>query len=101
MMLFEIPDTQKSVTERICRKRGKEKMSQIFGAIMLVVMGILGGLPTLYLCVSLVVVLAQKIYGKVGHGKTLTPLKIAKKSTPAGNIRPVGGIFFPFCRKIW
>lgn len=36
-MLFEIPDTQKSVTERICRKRGKEKMSQIFGAIMLVV----------------------------------------------------------------
>lgn len=41
-MLFEIPDTQKSVTERICRKRGKEKMSQIFGAIMLVVMGILG-----------------------------------------------------------
>jgi type III secretory pathway component EscV len=71
MMLFEIPDTQKSVTERICRKRGKEKMSQIFGAIMLVVMGILGGLPTLYLCVSLVVVLAQKIYGKVVHGKSL------------------------------
>ena len=69
-MLFEIPDTQKSVTERICRKRGKEK-SQIFGAIMLGVMGILGGLPTLYLCVSLVVVLAQKIYGKVVHGKSL------------------------------
>ena len=40
MMLFEIPDTQKSVTERICRKRGKEKMSQIFGAIMLGVMGV-------------------------------------------------------------
>ena len=71
MMLFEIPDTQKSVTERICRKRGKEKMSQIFGAIMLVVMGILGGFPTLDLCVSLVVVLAQKIYGKVVHGKSL------------------------------
>ena len=68
-MLFEIPDTQKSVTERICRKRGKEKMSQIFGAIMLGVMGILGGLPNL--CVSLVVVLAQKIYGKVVHGKSL------------------------------
>ena len=48
MMLFEISDTQNSVTERICRKRGKEKMSQIFGAIMLVVMGILGGFPTLY-----------------------------------------------------
>ena len=46
-------------------------MSQIFGAIMLVVMGILGGLPTMYLCVSLVVVLAQKIYGKVVHGKSL------------------------------
>ncbi|MFR6590231.1 MAG: hypothetical protein ACLURV_09010 [Gallintestinimicrobium sp.] len=67
---FEIPDTQKSVTERICRKRVKKNESD-FGAIMLGVMGILGGLPTLYLCVSLVVVLAQKIYGKVVHGKSL------------------------------
>ena len=30
MMLFEIPDTQKSVTERICRKRGKEKNESDF-----------------------------------------------------------------------
>lgn len=70
-MLFEIPDTQKKRYGENRRKRGKEKMSQIFGAIMLVVMGILGGFPTLYLCVSLVVVLAQKIYGKVVHGKSL------------------------------
>lgn len=38
---------------------------------MIAAMAILGGVPTVYLCVSLVVVLAQKIYGKVVHGKSL------------------------------
>jgi hypothetical protein len=64
--------TRKKALRRESAESGvKKKMSQIFGAIMLGVMGILGGFPTLYLCVSLVVVLAQKIYGKVVHGKSL------------------------------
>lgn len=70
MMLFEIPDTQKAL-RRESAESGVKKNESDFGAIMLVVMGILGGFPTLYLCVSLVVVLAQKIYGKVVHGKSL------------------------------
>ncbi len=44
-------------------------------------MGILGGLPTLYLCVSLVVVLAQKIYGKGCSWKILIRLKNCKKQS--------------------
>lgn len=46
-------------------------MENVFGVIMVALMGVLGGLPTLYLTVSIPVVLGQKIYRKVKYGRSL------------------------------
>ena len=46
-------------------------MENVFSVIMVALMGVLGGLPTLYLTVSIPVVLGQKIYRKVKYGRSL------------------------------
>lgn len=46
-------------------------MGNIFSIIMVIIMGILGGIPTIYITVSIPVVLVQKIIGKVKYGKSL------------------------------
>lgn len=46
-------------------------MGNILGMLMVVLMVLLGGVPTIYIVVSLPVILCQKIYGKVKYGKSL------------------------------
>ena len=46
-------------------------MNQIGSMFLLGAMGILGGIPTLYILISLPVILVQKIYGKIKYGKSL------------------------------
>ncbi|MBQ7840830.1 MAG: hypothetical protein IJ390_10175 [Lachnospiraceae bacterium] len=46
-------------------------MENILGVIMVILMGLLGGVPTLVITLSLPVILAQKIYGKIKYGKSL------------------------------
>ena len=46
-------------------------MENVFSVIMVVLMALLGGLPTIYLTVSIPVVLGQKIYRKVKYGRSL------------------------------
>ena len=46
-------------------------MENILGMIMVVLMVLLGGVPTIYIVVSLPVILCQKIVGKVKYGKSL------------------------------
>ncbi len=43
-------------------------MENVIGVIMVVLMALLGGLPTIYLTVSIPVVIGQKIYRKVKYG---------------------------------
>lgn len=53
--------------------RGKEVqiMGNIISFIMVIVMALLGGVPTIYITLSLPVVICKKIYGKVKYGKSL------------------------------
>lgn len=46
-------------------------MGNIISMIMVVLMGLLGGIPTLYITLSIPVVLGKKIYGKIKYGKSL------------------------------
>ena len=46
-------------------------MGRIFGIIMVVMMAVLGGIPTIYITLSIPVVIFQKIYGKIKYGKSL------------------------------
>ena len=46
-------------------------MNQIGSMFLVGTMGILGGIPTLYILISLPVILAQKIFGKIKYGKCL------------------------------
>lgn len=46
-------------------------MENLIGIVMVAFMAVLGGVPTLYLLISLPVVLAQKIIGKFKYGKSL------------------------------
>ncbi|MDO4332662.1 MAG: hypothetical protein Q4C58_08230 [Eubacteriales bacterium] len=46
-------------------------MGNIVSIIMVILMVLLGGVPTIYITVSLPVVLCQKIYGKIKYGKSL------------------------------
>lgn len=46
-------------------------MGNIISVIMVILMALLGGVPTIYIMVSLPVVLCQKIYGKIRYGKSL------------------------------
>ena len=43
-------------------------MGNIVSIILVVLMAVLGGLPTIYLTVSIPVVIGQKIYRKVKYG---------------------------------
>ena len=52
------------------RKRGND-MNQIGSMFLVGTMGILGGIPTLYILISLPVILVQKIFGKIKYGKSL------------------------------
>lgn len=55
---------------KICLKEGKI-MGNIVSLIMVVIMGLLGGIPTLYITLSIPVELCKKVYGKVKYGKSL------------------------------
>lgn len=46
-------------------------MGNIISVIMVILMALLGGVPTIYIVVSLPVVLCQKIYGKIKYKKSL------------------------------
>lgn len=46
-------------------------MGNIISIIMVILMALLGGVPTIYITLSLPVVICQKIYGKVKYGKSL------------------------------
>ena len=45
-------------------------MNQIGSMFLVGMMGILGGIPTLYILISLPVILVQKIFGKIKYGKS-------------------------------
>lgn len=46
-------------------------MGNIISMIMVVLMGLLGGIPTPYITLSIPVVLGKKIHGKIKYGKSL------------------------------
>ncbi len=46
-------------------------MNQIGSMFLVGTMGILGGIPTLYILISLPVILVQKIFRKIKYGKSL------------------------------
>lgn len=46
-------------------------MGNIISVIMVILMGLLGGVPTIFITVSLPVVICQKIFRKVKYGKSL------------------------------
>lgn len=46
-------------------------MGNIISMIMVILMGLLGGIPTIYITLSIPIVLCKKIYGKVKYGKSL------------------------------
>lgn len=46
-------------------------MNEIGSMFLVGIMAILGGIPTLYIIISLPVILIQKIYGKIKYGKSL------------------------------
>ncbi|MCI9659591.1 MAG: hypothetical protein HFI14_13415 [Lachnospiraceae bacterium] len=46
-------------------------MEDIFSVVMVGLMVLLGGVPSIYILVSMPVILAEKIYGKVKYGKSL------------------------------
>lgn len=54
-------------------KTGKreENMEDIFSVVMVGLMVLLGGVPSIYILVSMPLILAEKIYGKVKYGKSL------------------------------
>ena len=46
-------------------------MGQIVNILLVALMAVLGGIPTVYMVLSLFVVLGQKIYGKIRYGRSL------------------------------
>lgn len=46
-------------------------MGQIFNIFLVALMAVLGGIPTVFMVVSLFVVIGQKIYGKIRYGRSL------------------------------
>lgn len=46
-------------------------MNEVGNMFLVGAMAILGGIPTLYIVISLPVILIQKIYGKIKYGKSL------------------------------
>lgn len=46
-------------------------MGNFFGYFMVIVMGLLGGVPTIFITLSLPVIIVQKIIRKVKYGKSL------------------------------
>lgn len=46
-------------------------MEDIFSVVMVGLMVLLGGVPSIYILISMPVILAEKIYGKVKYGKSL------------------------------
>lgn len=46
-------------------------MGDLFSILMVGIMVLLGGVPSVYILVSMPVILAEKIYGKVKYGKSL------------------------------
>lgn len=46
-------------------------MENMISLLMIGIMVLLGGVPSIYILVSMPVILAQKIYGKVKFGKSL------------------------------
>lgn len=46
-------------------------MDNIVNVLMIAVMAILGGIPSLYILISMPVILVQKVYGKVKYGRSL------------------------------
>lgn len=52
-------------------QRRRSKMENLIGIIMVIFMAVLGGVPTLYLVISLPIVIVQKIIGKIRYGKSL------------------------------
>lgn len=46
-------------------------MANLGSMLLVAFMVVLGGIPTIYILVSLPVILVQKIYGVVKHGKSL------------------------------
>lgn len=46
-------------------------MGNILSVIMVILMGLLGGIPTIFITMSLPVVICRKIFRKVKYGKSL------------------------------
>ncbi len=46
-------------------------MGQIINILLVALMAVLGGIPTIYMVLSLFVVVGQKIYGKIRYGRSL------------------------------
>ncbi|MDE6960408.1 MAG: hypothetical protein K2P27_06060 [Lachnospiraceae bacterium] len=46
-------------------------MENMVSLLMVGIMVLLGGIPSVYILVSMPVILAQKIYGKIKYGKSL------------------------------
>lgn len=46
-------------------------MEHILNIFMVILMAVLGGIPTIYITLSLPVVLLQKIYGKVKYRRSM------------------------------
>ena len=63
-------------------------MNQIGSMFLVGMMGILGGIPTLYILISLPVILVQKIFGKIKYGKYLYQQRIS-----TGRLTEEGSIF--------
>lgn len=52
-------------------RRGACRMENMVSLLMVGIMVLLGGIPSVYILVSMPVILAQKIYGKIKYGKSL------------------------------
>ena len=50
---------------------GETKMAEILSWILVIVMGLLGGIPTVYITLSIPVIIAQKIIKKAKTGGSL------------------------------
>ena len=57
-----------AIIDRKAKRKRVETMGNIVSIILVVLMALLGGLPTIYLTVSIPVVIGQKIYRKVKYG---------------------------------
>lgn len=46
-------------------------MQQLFSILMVALMVILGGVPSVYIVVAMPVIFCQKVYGKIKYGKSM------------------------------